>query len=86
MISRVSYSVPNLNSPYHTVWKCHNLGKHLFPKNAILTILEDMTYDFDEFLQFQNAEIFQNQDRVSYSVKVAVFEAQFLPKLISRKI
>ena len=57
------------------------------PKNAILTHLEALDFDFHEFLHFQKAEIYLNQKfRAPKIVKIALFAILHSPKLISRKI
>ena len=57
------------------------------PKNAILTHLEALDFDFHEFVHFQKAEIYLNQKfRAPKIVKIALFAILHSPKLISRKI
>ena len=50
-------------------------------------ISEVLDFEFGKFLQFFKAHICQNlKSRVSETVKLAIFDIQILPKLISRKI
>ena len=56
-------------------------------KTAILTKLEALNFEFDDFLQFLRWEFYQNQkSKASKTAKMADFEPLDSPKLISRKI
>ena len=54
---------------------------------SILALLEVLNFDFGEFEPFFKSQICQNaKSRVCEIVKIAIFEIQILPKLISHKI
>ena len=56
-------------------------------KMWFLTILKGLNFDFGKFKPFLKSKIHQNSKfRVSKVVKMAFFEIQILPKLISHKI
>ena len=81
-----------------TLWKFHdfsitqilreiNFGDSRSAKSAILTHLEALNFDFNEFLHFLKAEFYQiNQIQSSKNVKMAIFRISRIPNLISRKI
>ena len=56
-------------------------------KSAILTHLEALNFDFCEFLNFLEANVYPNQKFISPKIeKMAFSELSQPPKLISRKI
>ena len=64
-----------------------NFGEFKRSKISFLTLLEVLNFDFIKFEPFLKSEIYQNSKfRVSEIVKMAIFEIQILPKLISPKI
>ena len=82
-------------------WLCWNLiifpplpfcmkskfGEFKRSKMSFLVILKVLNFDFGQFEQFFKSQIGQNSKfRVSKITKMAIFEIQILPKLISRKI
>ena len=80
------------------MWKFHdfsitqilreiNFGDFKSAKSAILTHLEALKFDFNEFLHFLKAEFYQiNQIQSSKNAKMAIFRTSRIPNLISRKI
>ena len=64
-----------------------NLGDLKLSKMLFLAILGARKFNFNEFLQFLRAEIYQNQKfKASKIAKTADFELLDFPNLISRKI
>ena len=56
------------------------------PKMSFLAIVEVLNLYFSQFEPFLKSQIYKNSKlRVSEIVKMAIFEIQLLPKLISRK-
>ena len=56
-------------------------------KMSFLAFLEVLNFNFRQFEPFLKSKIYQNSKwRVSEVVKMAIFEIQILPKLISHKI
>ena len=56
-------------------------------KKSFLALLEVLNLDFSKFEPFLKSLIYQNSKlRVSEIVKMAFFDIQIMPKLISRKI
>ena len=54
---------------------------------SFLALLEPLNFDFRKFEPFFKSQIYQISNlRASEIVKMAIFESQILPKLISRKI
>ena len=80
------------------MWKFHdfsisqilreiNFGDSRNAKSAILTYLEVLNVDFNEFLHFLKVEIYQISKTLSLQItKIAVSDLLHSPKLISRKI
>ena len=79
---------------HSAVWKFHDFSVREinsrdfgYPKTAILTHLEDLNFDFCEFLNFLEADVYPNQKFISPKIeKMAFSELSQPPKLISRKI
>jgi len=56
-------------------------------KISFLALLEVLNFNFDIFEPFLKSKIYQNSKlKVSEIVKMAIFQIQILPKLISHKI
>ena len=80
------------------MWKFHifhltqilreiKIGNFRSSKNALLTLSQALNLNIGKFLKYFRVEFFPKQNsEPPENVKMAVFEAPNLPKLISRKI
>ena len=63
-----------------------NFGELKQSKMSFLALLEVLNFNFIKFETFLKFQIYKNSKlRVSEIVKMAIFDIQIVPKLISRK-
>ena len=98
MVAALFRNFHTVSQKCYTVWKSHNLyvnqilreikvSEFKISKCTILAHSVSVNFDFNEYLQFLKADIYQiNQIQSSKNVKMAILRTSRIPNLISRKI